>query len=329
MPTKSQQKSDWKQWMKRFFPWIKFLVLAIILIWVGKIFYDSWDDLFSYPWKFQYRWLLFSGICYLLGYFPSAWFWHHVLGCMGQKAGPFAAIRAYYISQLGKYTPGKAMVVIMRADIIRSKTVRTSCAVAGVFFETFTFMSAGAFIAAAIILFWFKDHPEYSRFLVLNIAMLVLSCIPTIPPFFRFVAKKLGVGKGDPDIQDNMRQIRFRTVLFGWFLMIFAWTFFGLSLWGTIQGLGLQAGPLTELPKYIAISAMSVVLGFVLMTPGGLGAREWVLIQFLAPMFVLTLNAGETAETFAVAVAAAQRVISIVAEVAIGAVFAAIPLKKD
>lgn len=319
----TQPQLHWKILLKRLMPWIKFLIVAVMLVWVGMTFYHSWGDLTAHRWKFQYGWLAFSGLFYLLGYFPAAIFWHHTLGAMGQKADLPASLRAYYISQLGKYTPGKAMVVIMRADMIRGKTVRASCAAACVFLETFTLMSSGAFFAAAITLFWFRDHPEYSRFLVLNGIMLVLSCVPTIPPFFRFVAEKLGVGKGDPQMPEKMRQIRWRTVMYGWFLMIFTWTFFGLSLWGTIHGLGLQAGPITELPRYVAISAMSVVLGFVLMTPGGLGAREWVIFQCLAPIFALSPDIGSSAEAFAIAVAAAQRVISIVAEVVIGAVLMA------
>ena len=308
---------------KRLLPWIKFAIVAAVLVWVLRELYLRWDNLSAYPWKFHAGWLILAGISYLVAYFPAAVFWKHVLHLMGQRPDSFAATRAYYISQLGKYTPGKAMVIIMRADIIHGPNVRASCAAAGVFFETFAMMSIGAFLAAIITGFWFQGHQWYWTFLGLNILMLVLSMIPTIPVLFRVVAKKLRVGQGDPDMDSNMKKLRFRTVLYGWGLMGIGWIFFGLSLWCTVKGLGLEPEPIVALPKYIAISAMSVVLGFVLMLPGGFGAREWVLIQFLAPMFAASLAASggdpTLAEGFAIAAAGAQRIVSILAELAISA----------
>jgi len=317
-------------WAKRFFPWVKLAIIAAVLVWVLRELYLTWDKLSAYPWKFHVGWLLLAGFSYLIAFFPAAVFWRHLLCLMGQSPDYWAAMRAYFISQLGKYTPGKAMVIIMRADMISNPKVRTSCAVAGVFFETFAMMSIGALLAATITFFWFQDHPRYWSFFWLNLLMLGMSMIPTIPVLFRFVAKKLRVGQGDPDIDSNMKKIRIRTVLFGWALMGIGWVFFGLSLWCTIYGLGLQPESIGELPKYIAISAMSVVLGFVLMLPGGLGAREWVLIVFLGPMFGASLAASGSdpalAEGFAIAVAGAQRVMSILAELAIAAVLA--PFKQ-
>jgi len=299
---------------KRLLPWIKFAIVAAVIIWVLWELHKTWDKLTEHQWEFHVGWLVLAGVFYLIGFFPAAIFWRHLLCLMGQSPGFFAAVRAYYISQLGKYTPGKAMVVIMRADIIHGPNVRASCAAAAVFFETFAIMSIGALLAAVITFFWFPGHPQYWAFLALNIFMLGLSIFPTIPPLFRYVAKKLGVGKGDPDMDSHMKKLQWSTVFYGWGIMGIGWVFFGLSLWCTIHGLGLEPGPIQALPKYIAISAMSVVLGFVLMLPGGFGAREWVLIHFLAPML------GDPG--FAIAAAGAMRVVSILSELAITAVLA-------
>ena len=328
-PENLLKSAKYIQLAKRLLPWIKLAIVVAVVAWVFRELYRTWDKLSEHQWEFHAGWLVMAGIFYLVAYFPAAIFWRHLLHLMGQRTGFISAVRAYYISQLGKYTPGKAMVIIMRTEMIRGKNVRASCAVAAVFFETFAMMSVGALLAAVITFLRFQDHPRYWSFLSLNVLMLTLSVLPTIPVLFRFVAQKLGVGKGDPEIDANMKKLRFGTVLYGWLIMGIGWFFFGLCLWCTIHGLGLQPESIDELPKYTAISAMSIVLGFVLMLPGGLGAREWVLIQFLAPMFAVSLLAGGNeavlAESFAIAVAGANRAVSILAELAIAALMVWLP----
>lgn len=329
-----------KSLLKKLLPWIKNLIVLIVLVWVGYELYKSWGQLSKREWKLEFGWLALSALFYTLAYFPACLFWRHVLVRMGQKPSFWAALRAYYISQLGKYTPGKAMVVIMRTDIIQGKNVRASFAAASIFFETFTMMSVGAFISAVIMILWFHNHPDLMKLTILSVGMLIFSFLPTFPPFFRFVAKKLGVGKGDPEVDVKLRSLTMKTVFGGWFVTSFCWLFFGLSLWATIHGLGINAGSLVELPKYVAISAISVVLGFVLMTPGGIGAREWALIQFLRPLFLTIIAAtvvGELSEEelaleaqgLAIAVAGAQRVVSIVAELLFGTIAFLFRVKKD
>ena len=328
-PENPSALAKYVQLAKRLIPWVKLAIVVAIIAWVFRELYRTWDKLSEHQWEFHVGWLVLAGIFYLVAYFPAAIFWRHLLHLMGQQTDLVPALRAYYISQLGKYTPGKAMVIIMRTEMIRGKNVRASCAVAAVFFETFAMMSVGALLAAGITFCRFQDHPRYWSFLSLNVLMLALSVLPTIPILFRFVAKKLGVGKGDPEIDANMKKFRFGTVLYGWFIMGIGWLFFGLCLWCTILGLGLQPESIYELPKYTAISAMSIVLGFVLMLPGGLGAREWVLIQFLGPMFAASLLAAGNevvlAESFAIAGAGANRAVSILAELAIAAVMVWLP----
>ncbi len=60
-------------------------------------------------------------------------------------------LRAYYIGHLGKYVPGKAMVVILRTVMVRGHRVDAAVAAVSVFFETLTMMAVGAFMAAGIL----------------------------------------------------------------------------------------------------------------------------------------------------------------------------------
>ena len=56
--------------------------------------------------------------------------------------------RAYYVGHLGKYVPGKALVVIIRTGLISGPRVDTTVAAVSIFIETLTMMAVGAFLAA-------------------------------------------------------------------------------------------------------------------------------------------------------------------------------------
>ena len=119
-------------------------------------------------------------------------FWHRTLRALGQPVSLAQALRAYYIGHLGKYVPGKAMVVILRAGLIRGQGVDTSLAAVSVFFETLTMMSTGALMAAAIVAVWL--HGQTLLFWA-AVAMMVAAGVPTLPPVFRRLVRLVGVGK--------------------------------------------------------------------------------------------------------------------------------------
>lgn len=99
----------------------KWLVVAIklsivgLLIWgVHRTVGHAFDDLRKHPLHLEFAWLAAAGGLYLLSILPSALFWHRLMRAMGQCVGPIVAARAYYIGHLGKYVPGKALVVVLR-----------------------------------------------------------------------------------------------------------------------------------------------------------------------------------------------------------------------
>ena len=54
-----------------------------------------------------------AGIAYAVGWLPSVWFWRSLMGSLGGRVTFADAARAYYCGHLGKYVPGKAMVLVI------------------------------------------------------------------------------------------------------------------------------------------------------------------------------------------------------------------------
>ncbi len=68
--------------------------------------------------------------------------------------------------------------------------------------------------------------------------------------------------------------------------MAAGWWVQGLSLWAVLRALGAVGGsPLENWPLHTAVSAMSVVAGFLAFIPGGLGVREFVIIEIFTPVY--------------------------------------------
>src|SRR5687767_13973789 len=135
------------------------LAVVLLLAWaIRRTLADAWNELAAAPFVIRPEWLVAAGILYLIGLLPCGWFWHRVLVRLGQSPGWLASQRAYFIGHLGKYVPGKALVVVLRAGLVRSDPVDGTVSAASVFIETLTQMAVGAFVAAAILVALFSEQ---------------------------------------------------------------------------------------------------------------------------------------------------------------------------
>ena len=174
---------------------VNLLIVAIIAWFVRGTIRGAMEQLGSRWRDLSPWWLAASGVLYLLGLLPEGLFWHRALTALGQRTGLGETLRAYYIGHLGKYVPGKAMVVVLRTGLIHSRGVDTSLVVASVFLEALTMMAVGACIATPILAVWVSDDP---RLLAAAVVMMVLAGLPTLPPVFSRLARLAGVGRSNP-----------------------------------------------------------------------------------------------------------------------------------
>ncbi len=322
---------------KRLIGAAKIIIVVAVFFWIGWELSKSWDTLRRQTWTPDYIWLGLAGAFYIIGYVPAALFWRYSMQAFGQRPGLYEALRAYYIGHLGKYIPGKAVVVVLRSGLLNSERTRPGIAAAAVFLETLTMMAVGALLSALIVIVWFRDMPQSQYLVLLAAGLTLVAGGPIYPPFFRWTAKRLGLGRSDPEIDTKLAGLNVQTLGIGLGLMTITWIFLGLSLWATILGVGIDPGLLSEhLPRFVLAAALSVVLGFVLMIPGGIGVREAAMASVLTVYFVNLAMSNNPEMSFAdaealalgqgIVIAAVQRVISILAELLASAVLV---LKKD
>jgi len=277
----SQQPSSRKKWLRL---GIKLLIAAAVVWWVQDTITKGWAELKEQDagWDWQPAWLAAAAAIYLVGLMPFCLFWRRVLQTLGQDARLGPTIRAYYIGHLGKYVPGKAMVVVIRTALIRGGGVNTAVAAVSVFLETLTMMGVGAFLAAAYLLLFFREEPLWTAAAA---GLMAVSLMPTLPPVFRRIVRVLRIGKSDPAAAERLQRLGFGTLAVGWLLSLLGWLLLALSYWATLRAMGIEGvDPIADLPRYVAAVSLAVVAGFLLLVlPGGVGVREAFLVRLMLP----------------------------------------------
>ena len=264
------------------------MIILLLVIWgIWRTVENARDDFAAadFSWRqIDVGWLLLAMIFYLIGMLPSCLFWWRTLWAMGQQPSFVETVRAFYVGHLGKYVPGKALVVVIRTALIRGRRVDTTVAAASVFVETLTMMAVGAVVAAAILSFVFRAEPW---FVLLALFLAACAGLPTYPPLFRRALRLLQVHRANPDIERAIDGLNGRLMGLGWLAISGGWAFLGLSLWATLSAMGQEvADPrLDDLPLLTAAVALAMVAGFLSLLPGGIGVRELVVIPLLAPRF--------------------------------------------
>jgi hypothetical protein len=236
-------------------------------------------------WQVDYRWLTLAGVFYLAGMLPCGLFWQRVMTALQQQVPRWEAVGAFFVSQLGKYVPGKVMVLVLRCGLVNRYQVNRTLTVAAIFVETLTMMSVGAVVGAVMLAFSVGND---WRILLFAIVVSAGVGAPTLPPVFLRVVKWTKLHRLHPEIDASLSGLNWHILWPGWLAIAVGWIAMGLSLWAVLMALpnlNLSIRLPGDLPILIACVAVSTVAGFISGLPGGFGAREWVVIQLVQPQF--------------------------------------------
>lgn len=263
----------------------KLFIFLAVVAGIGRTVWNALDEFEEQQFSLldvDGRWVAAAGLAYLVGMLPAWLFWHQTLRSMKQRPTLGESFRAHYMSHLGKYVPGKAMVVIIRTGVIRSDRVDAKVAATSVFIEVLTLMAVGSLIAAAILGTMFRDQT-----VLVGAALVLMMCaaVPTWPPLFRRVVRLLLKKWATPDLDDALAGVNYRLMVTGWAMLAATWCFYGVSLWAVLSAMPGPSPEHSHLPLLIACISLATVAGFVSMIPGGVGVREFVMIPLLEPAF--------------------------------------------
>lgn len=254
----------------------------------------------------RWEYLLPAGLLYLAAHTIWGTFFYQLLQAQSAGVSWGQAVRAYFVSQAGKYVPGKAWVIVLRMVMLRGHGVTpTIVGVAGVY-ETLTSMAAGAMIGAALLP-WSGLAFGVGSWEWLGVAGVAL--LPVGAVLLNRLAARLARRYRGGELV-VIPKPPYRLLVQGLAQAAVGWVLLGASLYLTLLGLTTEPLPLDadSARGFVAANAISYIAGFVaIILPGGLGAREELLQRMLAVQLRPAL--GETAVGFAVVASLVLRLV--------------------
>jgi hypothetical protein len=294
-----------RAWIKKWWPVGKVILGLAVLFFIGRRFAEDLQEPGLWERHFHAGWMVISGGLYVLALGFSALFWYRLLRGFDQQPTLAAAFRAYYIGHLGKYTPGKAFALVMRAALVAGPRVGAGRAGLTAFYEVLTTMTTGALVAAILFLlllpagdapidwtaFWGLFRLETPAtalldrriFVLFALIMAVVIGILAWPPVINRLAGRVAQPFREKDAPPLPR---FRLAFLGEGMLVTAcgWFVLGASLWAMLQAV-LETPPEPTIGAWGLLTAFmgaSYVAGFIiLIVPSGLGVREFFLVLFL------------------------------------------------
>jgi len=269
--------------------------LAVLVIWaVARHVMQTWQELHSQgrSVRLDPAWLAVSVVLYLVGLSCFGVFYWQILSASPTPVRLAAAVRAYLVSHLGKYVPGKAMVVVIRAGLVVPYGARPATAAFATLYETLIMMAAGGLLAAAGFALWRMPALPISLgsqlgvrlsptalSLALGVAFLFLTLPAVFPRLSAWVSIPFpGVGP------DALPRFSGALLVSGLIYASIGWTLLGVSQVAVVRALTPTGVALNLWPLVVASVALATVSGFVVaILPGGLGVRELVIMITLAP----------------------------------------------
>lgn len=304
----------------------KWGLFVAVLYFVIRYGVDQWKTLDLRNVHWSPGCLAAAMLVYFISWIPAAWVWGELLRSAGSKLRFYPLVRAHFCGHVGKYIPGKALSLVIRAALVREFEVPLSLSGLMATVETLITMATGVIVTVVLlplligqadtqgiatalpVLTSVLEAPSWQRWTAAG--LILIFAITTIPIFTRLLAmatKKLS-RKIDPSSTAELH-LPYRTV--GLWMLVIAggWFLNGCSLGLVLLSVGITPD-LTNSPLlWTCAVAGATSLGFlVLFAPGGLGVREAILIG------VLQLSPQIDA-SFAVVAAVLLRVISFLSEI--------------
>ena len=269
---------------------IRLVIAILVVVWVGKTIAGSRKEIIEQGLvltDFSAIALLSSAACYVGGLMCFGVFWHQGLVAMGQRPRWTESLSSYFVSQLGKYVPGKALVVVIRSDRIASERVTRSVAVIGVFVETLGMMAVGGIMSSLFVSIRYIRTGIGSDLVMLAVPLGICAVIAASPPVFRLVLMALSRRRGMDSLSDAIAGLTWSVVLRGWIISCGGWVLLGMSLVFVLESFPESSTRMiaySNYPQILSAVALAMVAGFASLLPGGAGVREMVIVSLLFPV---------------------------------------------
>ncbi len=270
-------------WLGRF---LKFALTAVVIYFVYRQVAGNWDAIRTHDWQFRWLPLALALMVDLIVFAFLSWLWRIVIHGFGHPISFPEAYRIFYLSNLGRYVPGRVWQLFGILYLAGRKGIPAPQATASFIAiqlfaipASFVLFAVTAAIDPALLAEVTRGVNPAAIYLFVGLMILLSLAVMFFPqPVFALgdrILRRLKWGSLP------FRMTR-RTAIGLYFGYVLAWFAYGFAFWLFLKGVTGD----TNLPVLAAIGAYNGAyqIGYLaLFAPGGLGPREFVLTVMLSP----------------------------------------------
>lgn len=266
---------------------LKIVAVVVVLCALGKqigVLINEWSDKGPDLHKLigSVDGIILAAVAYVAAQVCFATFWGRLLNRAGAKSSWFDVLRAYSLGTLGKYVPGKALVIIVRSALLSNPTISRLWIGIAVVYETVAMMAVAGMVATLCLLL---VHPDqwllWGGAAVLAIGATAMLHPAMVGRIARLAASPFG------QLTDDFPLARWNTALIRWgALEIGGWALAGISFVQAARVAGIECGSPGDWAVMTGTVALATAAGFlVVFMPAGVGVRELIIIHVLGPRY--------------------------------------------
>lgn len=258
-------------------PWYSWILLILIISAVTWFILHNFSEITQYNFRIKWPYLILSFLFVNSAYLVTVFIWTRLAVSFGLNVPILSAGKAWFVSQLGKYVPGKVTLLLVRLDAYRGYSKRKITVATGI--EYIAMLASASVLSLVALASAFQIVPYYIRWFAGVGTVLFLFMI--WPPLSLHVINLI--------LKFLKREQIEEFPPYGLLLrFVGAYIFAGL-----LQGMGLffilNSLLPVDLRYFLIITGAYEVAGLIgiaaVFAPSGIGVREGVLFLVL-PAFI-------------------------------------------
>lgn len=257
------------------------LLVAGLLAYVGYGFWNNWGRIRIYPWRLNLPLFLLSTISIFISYIFFLILWRFLLAMMGQSISFRTGYRIWFLSQIGKYLPGRVWSVVGRILLMHSAGMGRLFSGVNLLYEIMLFTLGGLIFFVMTLPSWESNSGLVPSYIVW-ITILTL-CVMLHPRIVRTIIS-LGLKFMEGRIQVWKSPLRYTHLLLLLIFYVGVWGIIGLSFFLFFSS--IQRVSLNQLPVLAGIFVFSWIAGnLAFLAPAGIGVREGTMLYLLGKFY--------------------------------------------
>lgn len=257
---------------------IKALVSIAIIYFLAEVIIENWNKINFNDLTINWLYIILALVPFIMQIFLYAAIWRKLLILTGARISFIGANQIYANSQFWRYIPGKVMLFVRRTMLCTKNGISTRSASLSIILElTALFISAVATSMFTSVL-W-PNISQLRKIIFATLSIVIILAVICIPKFSKLITLLI---QKFMKLKNKSIKIHYENLPWILFAYILTWILQGVGLYLIVAS--VFDAPSALLPLCICIFAISWIVGFMgILTPGGVGIREAVLILLAAP----------------------------------------------